>query len=54
VDRPFNKLCDVLDAGHVVDRTQVDAKWLANRLATAAVSPEFRTSTSVAVGGTGV
>ena len=54
VDRLFNKLCDVLDAGHVVDGVRVDAKWLANRLATAAVPVEFRTSSSVAVDGTDV
>jgi hypothetical protein len=54
VDRLFNKLCDALDAGHVVDGVLVDAKWLANRLATAAVPAEFRTSSSVAVDGTDV
>src|ERR1019366_1501959 len=54
VDRLFNKLCDVLDAGHVAGDVRVDAKWLANRLATAAVPKEFRTSSSVAVDGTDV
>lgn len=37
VDRLFNKLADVLDAGHLVDGVHVDAKWLANRIAAAAV-----------------
>jgi hypothetical protein len=50
VDRLFNKLCDVLDAGH----PGVNAKWLANRLAAASVPSEFRTSSSVAVDGTDV
>jgi hypothetical protein len=54
VDRLFNSLCDVLDAGHVVDGVRLDAKWLANRLAAAAVPGEFRTSGSVAVDGTDV
>ncbi len=54
VDRLFNKLCDVLDAGHVVDGVRVNAKWLANRLAASAVPTEFRTSSSVAVDGTDV
>jgi len=54
VDRLFNKLCDVLDAGHVFDGVRVDAKWLANQLAAAAVPVEFRTSSSVAVDGTDV
>jgi len=50
VDRLFNKLCVVLDTGH----PGVDAKWLANRLAGAAVPAEFRTSSSVAIDGTDV
>lgn len=54
VDRLFNRLCDVLDQAHVVDGVRVDAKWLANRLAVAAVPKEFRTSSSVAVDGTDV
>jgi hypothetical protein len=54
VDRLFNRLCGVLDAGHVVDGVPVDAKWLANRLAVAAVPKEFRISSSVAVDGTDV
>jgi hypothetical protein len=54
VDRLFNKLCAVLDAGHVVDGRRVDARWLANRLAAAAVPAEFRTSSSVAIDGTDV
>ena len=54
VDRLFNKLCDVLDTRYVVDGVKVDAKWLANRLAAAAVPNEFRTSSSVAVDGTDV
>ena len=54
VDRLFNKLCAVLDAGPVVDGVRVDAKWLANRLAAAAVPGELRTSTSVAIDGTDV
>ncbi|MFI5042510.1 MAG: hypothetical protein ACHQNA_11805, partial [Acidimicrobiales bacterium] len=54
VDRLFNKLCDVLDAGHAVDGVRLDAKWLANRLAAAAVPAEFRTSSSVAIDGTDV
>jgi hypothetical protein len=54
VDRLFNRLCDALDAGRVVDGFRVDAKWLANRLAAAAVPAEFRTSRSVAVDGTDV
>jgi hypothetical protein len=54
VDRLFNKLCDALDAGHALDGVHLDAKWLANRLATAAVPAEFRTSSSVAVDGTDV
>lgn len=54
VDRLFNKLCDMLDAGHVVGGVKLDAKWLANRLAAAAVPNEFRTSSSVAVDGTDV
>jgi len=54
VDRLFNKLCDVLDAADLVVGVRVDAKWLANRLAAAAVTSEFRTSSSVAVDGTDV
>jgi hypothetical protein len=54
VDRLFNRLCDVLDAGHVIDGVRVEAKWSANRLAAAAVPKEFRTSSSVAVDGTDV
>jgi hypothetical protein len=54
VDRLFNRLCVVLDAGQVVDGVRVDAKWLANRLALASVPKEFRTSSSVAVDGTDV
>jgi hypothetical protein len=54
VDRLFNRLSDVLDEGNVVDGARVDAKWLANRLAVAAVPEEFRTSRSVAVDGTDV
>lgn len=54
VDRLFNKMCDVLDAGHSVDGVRVDAKWLANRLAVAAIPNEFRTSSSVAVDGTDI
>jgi len=54
VDRLFNKLCDVLDAGPVVDGVRVDAKWLANGLAAGAVPAEVRTSSSVAVDGTDV
>jgi hypothetical protein len=54
VDRLFNKLCDVLDGGRLVDGVLVDAKWLANRLAAAAVPAEFCTSQSVAVDGTDV
>ncbi|HEX6395665.1 MAG TPA: hypothetical protein VFZ97_19705 [Acidimicrobiales bacterium] len=54
VDRLFNRLCDVLDEGHFVDGVRLDAKWLANRLAVAAVPKEFRTSKSVAVDGTDV
>src|SRR5579875_3391416 len=54
VDRLFNRLCDVLDEGHFVDGTQVDAKWLANRLAAASIPKEFRTSRSIAVDGTDV
>ncbi len=54
VDRLFNKLCAVLDAGRVVDGVKVDARWLANRLAAAAVPAEFRTSSSVAIDGTDV
>jgi hypothetical protein len=54
VDRLFNRLCDVLDAGHVVDGVQADAKWLANRLAGASIPKEFRTSSSIAVDGTDV
>jgi hypothetical protein len=54
VDRLFNRLCDILDASHVIDGVQVDAKWLANRLTAAAVPKEFRTSSSVAVDGTDV
>jgi len=54
VDRLFNRLCATLDAGHLIDGVGVDAKWLANRLATAAVPAEFRTSSSVAVDGTDV
>lgn len=54
VDRLFNRLCDVLEEGYVVDGVLVDAKWLANRLALAAVPKEFRTSSSVAVDGTDV
>jgi hypothetical protein len=38
----------------VVDGFRVDAKWLANRLAAAAVPAKFRTSSSVAVDGTDV
>ena len=54
VDRLFNRLCDVLDAAQVIDGARIDAKWLANRLAAAAVPAEFRTSASVAVDGTDV
>ena len=54
VDRLFNKLCAVLDAGHLVDGVKVNAKWLANRLAAAAVPAEFRTSSSVAIDGADV
>ena len=54
VDRLFNKLCDVLDGGHVVDGVRIDAKWLANRLGAGAVPSEFRTSSCVAVDGTDV
>lgn len=54
VDRLFNRLCDVLDQGHVVEGVRVDAKWLANRLAAASVPKEFRTSSSIAVDGTDV
>jgi hypothetical protein len=54
VDRLFNKLCNVLDGEQVVDGVRVDAKWLANRLAAAAVPKEFRTSSSVAIDGTDV
>jgi hypothetical protein len=54
LDRPFNRLCNVLDAGHIVEGVRVDAKWLANRLAVAAVPAEFRISSSVAVDGTDV
>ena len=54
VDRLFNKLCGALEAGHVADGARVDAKWLANLLAAAAVPAEFRTSRSVAVDGTDV
>jgi hypothetical protein len=54
VDRLFNKLCDVLEAGHVVAGTKVDAKWLANRLASGAVPDELRTSRSLAVDGTDI
>jgi hypothetical protein len=54
VDRLFNKLCAMLDAGHIADGLRVDARWLANRLAAAAVPAEFRTSSSVAIDGTDV
>lgn len=54
IDRLFVRLCAVLEAGHSVDGTAVDARWLANRLTRAAVPKEFRTSGSVAVDGTDV
>jgi hypothetical protein len=54
LDRLFNRLCDVLDGADLVDGVLVDAKWLANRIAAAAVPVEFRTSSSVAVDGTDV
>jgi hypothetical protein len=54
VDRLFNRLCDTLDDGNVVNGVRVDAKWLANRLAAAAVPAEFRASCSVAIDGTDV
>lgn len=54
VDRLFNRLCAVLDEGHVADGVRVDAKWLADRLAAASVPKELRTSHSVAVDGTDV
>jgi hypothetical protein len=54
VDRLFVKLCEALEAQHWVDGVSVDAKWMANRLAAAAVPKEFRTSRSVAVDGTDV
>jgi len=54
VDRLFNRLCEVLDAGHVIDGVRIDAKWLANQLAVASVPKEFRTTRSVAVDGTDV
>lgn len=54
LDRLFVRLCEVLDAGQIVDGARVDAKWLANRIATAAVPQAFRTSSSVAVDGTDV
>jgi hypothetical protein len=54
VDRLFNRLCDALDQGQVVDGVKIDAKWLAHRLAAASVPKEFRSSNSVAVDGTDV
>lgn len=50
VDRTFTKLAAVLEAGH----PGINAKWLANALAQAAIPDEFRTSSSVAVDGTDV
>jgi len=50
VDRTFTKLAGILDAGLV----GINAKWLANQLALAAIPEEFRTSSSVAVDGTDV
>jgi hypothetical protein len=37
VDRLFTELCAVLGSGQTVDGARIDAKWLANRLAAAAV-----------------
>jgi hypothetical protein len=54
VDRLFNRLCGVLDEGQVVDGVQIGAKWLANRMAAAAIPGEARSSSSVAVDGTDV
>ncbi|MHB8465724.1 MAG: hypothetical protein ACYDH6_23705 [Acidimicrobiales bacterium] len=50
VDRTFTKLAGLLDSGGA----GVNAKWMANQLALAAVPDEFRLSTSVAVDGTDV
>lgn len=54
VDRLFNQIREVLDAGHVVEGRALDAKWLANALAQAAVPEQFRSSPSLAVDGTDV
>jgi hypothetical protein len=54
IDRLYLRLCEVLDARHTVEGVVVDAKWMANRLAAAAVPKEFRTSSSIAVDGTDV
>jgi hypothetical protein len=53
-DRLFNKLCEVLDAGHVAGGVALDAKWLANRLALASVPRQFLRSSSLAVDGTDI
>ena len=50
VERTFTKLSDFLEAGH----PSVDAKWLANSFAQAAVPEEFRPSRSIGVDGTDV
>ena len=52
IDRLFVRLSEALESGHVVDDVRVDARWMANRLAAAAVPQEFRMSASVAVDGT--
>jgi len=50
VDRTFTKLAGILDFGLV----GINAKWLANQLALAAIPEEFKISSSVAVDGTDV
>jgi hypothetical protein len=54
LDRLFLQVCEALEAGEIVDGVVIDARWMANRLAAAAVPKEFRTSSSVAVDGTDV
>lgn len=52
IDRLFLRLCEALEGGYAVGGKLVDAKWLANLFAAAAVPKAFRTSRAIAVDGT--
>jgi hypothetical protein len=58
VERLFVKLCKVLESAHeskvAGEPRRLDAAWFANAIARAAVPPELRVSTSIAVDGTDV